>query len=77
MRAKTISVFCQACQGRLYKYKKQGKGQLVKVFLHKIVEDYTQQLRGVCPTCGAIFARPAIIKNRHANKIISARVFWS
>ncbi|EGD72757.1 hypothetical protein PTSG_04487 [Salpingoeca rosetta] len=74
-KATTIRVYCQQCSGMLLKYRKQGKGQLVKTFLHKIVKDNTKE-RCVCPDCGSVFARPAIIKNREANKIIAGRVFW-
>ena len=42
MRATTIKIYCQQCTTLLFKYRKQGKGQLVKTFLHKIVQDHTK-----------------------------------
>ena len=39
---RTIKIYCQQCTTLLFKYRKQGKGQLVKTFLHKIVQDHTK-----------------------------------
>jgi len=70
-----VTVLCNKCGQRLYRYAKgNGAGsQLVKVYLERIVEDYTDgQLS--CPSCGTEFARPATIHGRPANKIISGKV---
>jgi hypothetical protein len=76
MAARIIGVYCANCSTKLYRYKKGGKGSLVKCFLHKIEEDYTD-VRATCPNprCGTVFARPTFIKNKAANKIIGGKVF--
>lgn len=69
-----LKVFCQKCQSQLYKYHKQGAGQLIKCYKDMIVKDFTKgDLK--CPKCGEQFARDAIIHNRPSNKIIGGRVF--
>ena len=70
----TIKVFCRGCQYLLLTYHKGGKGQLVKIHLHKIVEDFTQQ-KGICPKCGSQFGREAVIKNHPALRVIGGKLF--
>lgn len=48
--SKTVEIYCAKCKAQLYKYRKGGKGALVKCFKERIVEDYTQTL---------VFARAA------------------
>jgi len=73
---KTVKVYCAKCQEQLYKYKKGGKGSLVKCFVERIVEDATAgDLK--CPECGTEFARPAMIRGKPANKIIGGKVTMS
>ncbi|KAA6422001.1 MAG: hypothetical protein FRX49_08019, partial [Trebouxia sp. A1-2] len=73
---KTVKVYCARCQEQLYKYKKGGKGSLVKCFVERIVEDATAgDLK--CPECGTEFARPAMIRGKPANKIIGGKVTMS
>lgn len=73
---KTVKVYCAKCQEQLYKYKKGGKGSLVKCFVERIVEDATAgDLK--CPQCGTEFARPAMIRGKPANKIIGGKVTMS
>ena len=76
-KSTSIKVFCSGCKTHLYTYRKKGGGSLVKCFLHKILWDGTQE-RCVCPNtqCGSAFCRPAVIKNRAANKIIGGKVFY-
>lgn len=70
---KTVKIYCAKCQEQLYKYKKGGKGSLVKCFVERIVEDATEgDLK--CPECGTEFARPAMIRGKPANKIIGGKV---
>lgn len=70
----TISVYCAKCKSLLYRYKKEGKGMLVKCYVDMIISDYTKgDLR--CPNCGQEFARHAIIQNRPAHKIIRGKIF--
>ncbi|WP_353518246.1 hypothetical protein [Thalassotalea sp. SU-HH00458] len=70
----TIEVFCRQCKTLLYKYRKGGKGALVKCFKERIISDYT--LRPChCPNCQQLFARELIIQGVGAYKIISAKVY--
>lgn len=74
MKAYTIAVHCNSCQTKLYRYKKEGGGHLLKCYVDMIMSDYTNgDLK--CPSCEQEFARHAIIHNRPAHKIIQGRVF--
>ena len=70
---KTVAIFCNNCKFQLFKYKKGGKGALVKCFKERIVEDYTQ-LPCVCPNCDKQFARDTIIRGVPAFKMIGGKV---
>jgi len=70
----TIRIYCRSCNAFLYKYRKEGPGKLVKCFVDGIVEDHTQEPY-TCPKCGKVFARPAMIDGRPANKIVQGSVF--
>jgi hypothetical protein len=72
---KSIDIYCSQCQGHLYKYKKGGKGALVKCFISRIVKDNTQT-PCQCPHCDAIFAREAMIRGMPAYKFIGNKVFF-
>ena len=62
------------CGTFLYRYRKEGKGHLVKCYKDAIVVDNTRgDLR--CPQCGQPFAREAAYHNRPANKIIQGKVY--
>jgi hypothetical protein len=74
MSVRFIGVYCSNCSTKLYRYRKGGKGSLVKCFLHKIEKDYTIE-RSVCPNCKEIFARSTFIRNKPVNKIIGGKVF--
>ena len=53
---RTISIFCAACRRLLYKYRKGGRGGLVKCLEDRIADDRTAgDLK--CPHCGQEFAR--------------------
>ncbi len=71
---KTVGVFCTKCRSKLYKYRKGGKGSLVKCFIERIVDDYTNG-HCACPKCGNEFARSTLIRGVPANKIIGGKVF--
>ena len=75
MAPRTIQVFCHTCNFLLLTYRKGGKGQLIKIHLHKILTDYTK-VKGICPGCGVQFGREAVIKNRPALRVIGGKVFW-
>lgn len=77
-KPRVIEVLCQ-CGLRLAKYRKGGKGRLVKMFLFKIVEDSEglflvepphqlgQQI--FCPECQKRVATIQLIKGKYAAKV--------
>ena len=56
----------------LFKYRKGGKGALVKCFKERIVVDNTV-VPGRCPNCDATFARQTMIRGVPAFKIIGGK----
>ena len=71
---KTINIFCSICKEKLFKYKKGGKGALVKCIEERIVNDYTNKdLK--CPNCSTEFGRPFRMGSRNAIKFIGNRVY--
>ena len=72
----TVKISCSKCGDFLYKYRKGGKGALVKCFVERIEEDAAHGAMA-CPGCGSEFARPAMIRGRPANKIIGGKVIVS
>ena len=72
--ARTISIYCAGCDTMLYKYRKGGRGGLVKCLVDRIVKDNTAGDMK-CPNCGQEFARLMLIRNRPAHKIIQGKVF--
>ena len=73
LASRKLAIHCRACQTHLYTYRKGGKGQLVKCFVDKIVEDHARGTQ--CPNCGSEFGRVTRIKNRLAHKIIGGKIF--
>lgn len=69
----TIKVVCAKCQTELYKYRKEGGGELIKCYVSGIIEDHTTQ-KLHCPKCGQQFAREAMVHGRPAHKIIQGKV---
>ena len=71
---RTITIHCLKCRTLLYRYRKRGRGGLVKCYVERILQDRTSgDLR--CPQCGQEFARPRMIRGRPAHKIIQGKVF--
>lgn len=71
---RTISIHCARCRTLLYKYRKGGRGGLVKCIVERIVEDFTHgDLK--CPGCGQAFARDRMMGGRPAHKIIQGKVY--
>lgn len=70
---KTVQIYCAKCKTKLYKYRKGGKGALVKCFKERIVEDFTHE-EGQCPSCSSIFARSTMIRGTPALKIVGGKV---
>ncbi|MEH6626522.1 MAG: hypothetical protein V7739_08755 [Motiliproteus sp.] len=69
----TVDISCAKCRTALLKYRKGGKGALVKCFKERISADYTEHL-GLCPQCGGCFARDTLVRGTPALKIISGKV---
>ena len=71
--SKTIDVKCAKCLSLLFKYRKAGKGALVKCFKERISIDYTKT-PAICPECQTPFARETIIRGVPAFKLIGGKV---
>ncbi|ADN77378.1 conserved hypothetical protein [Ferrimonas balearica DSM 9799] len=69
----TVAISCARCRAPLYRYRKGGKGALVKCFKERIVEDHTTE-PGHCPGCGLEFARDTLVRGTPAFKIIGGKV---
>lgn len=69
----TVDIACAKCKAPLFKYRKGGKGALVKCFIERIVRDYTEDQQH-CPHCNSEFARPAIIRGTPALKMVGGKV---
>ncbi len=70
---RTVQIYCAKCKFQLFKYRKGGKGALVKCFKERIVEDYTLE-EDICPSCQKQFARDALIRGAPALKIVGGKV---
>lgn len=73
---RTVDIFCSKCKTRLFKYRKGGKGALIKCFKERIAEDYTQ-LSCTCPQCYQVFARETLIRGTPALKIVGGKVTFN
>lgn len=73
--SKTVDIFCAKCRCQLFKYRKGGKGALVKCFKERISQDFTTEVCK-CPSCLQIFARETLIKGTPAYKIIGGKVWF-
>jgi len=71
----TVDIFCRKCKTQLFKYRKGGKGALVKCFKERISKDLTTQ-PCICPGCGLQFARDTLIRGIPAYKMIGGKVFF-
>ncbi len=72
--SRTVDVYCSRCKARLFKYRKGGKGSLVKCFKERINEDFTEQ-PCICPGCGGEFARDVLVRGTPAYKIIGGKAY--
>ena len=70
---RTVQISCLQCKTPIFKYRKGGKGALVKCFIERIVEDHTEQPCH-CPGCGQEFARETMIRGAPAYKMIGGKV---
>ena len=73
--SKTVDIFCKACNCQLFKYRKGGKGALVKCFKERISKDFTKE-SCICPKCGKPFARDVLVKGTPAFKMIGGKVWF-
>lgn len=71
----TVDVFCNKCKSQLFKYRKGGKGALVKCFKGRITKDYTTQ-PCICPNCELQFARDTLVRGTPAFKMIGGKAFF-
>ncbi len=70
---RSIHILCASCLCKLYKYRKGGRGSLVKCIPDRILKDYTKgDLR--CPECAQEFAREVSMGGRIVYKIIGGKV---
>ncbi len=70
---RTVQIVCAKCKSLLLKYRKDGKGALVKCFKERIVENYTED-EGICPSCDSQFARSTLIRGTPALKMVGGKV---
>ncbi|TKB55355.1 hypothetical protein [Ferrimonas aestuarii] len=70
---RSVDIYCSRCRHQLYRYRKGGKGALVKCFVERISTDYTEEV-GVCPSCQSQFGRQTLIRGAAAIKIIGGKV---
>ncbi|MBY5921576.1 hypothetical protein [Ferrimonas balearica] len=69
----TVDIRCARCRAPLYRYRKGGKGALVKCFKERITEDFTTE-PGICPGCGSQFARDTLVRGTPAFKMVGGKV---
>ncbi len=70
---RTVQISCMQCKTVLFKYRKGGKGALVKCFKERIIDDHTTT-PGHCPGCGQEFARETLIRGTPAYKMVGGKV---
>ncbi|GAA0300089.1 hypothetical protein GCM10009128_18850 [Psychrosphaera haliotis] len=72
---KSVTIYCKKCQQILFKYKKGGKGALIKCFKERITKDYTTE-NCTCPQCNSVFARDTLVRGTPAFKFIGGKVWF-
>ena len=70
---RTVDIFCSKCKTPLFKFRKGGKGALVKCCKERISKDFTSN-PCTCPGCQTVFARDTLIRGAPAFKIIGGKV---
>ncbi len=71
---RNIAIHCAACRCLLYRYRKGGRGGLVKCLPDRILEDHTRgDLK--CPQCDTEFVRFRPLAGQTVHKIIPGKVF--
>ncbi|EGR9007137.1 hypothetical protein I8D50_001239 [Vibrio vulnificus] len=69
---RTVEIICSKCRALLFKYRKGGKGALVKCFKERIVDNYCE-IACHCPNCDSEFARDSLIRGTPAYKLIGGK----
>ncbi len=69
-----IKIFCSGCNALLYKYNKEGPGNLVKCFVDGITENNTTKAC-TCPKCEKVFAREDLLRGRPIHRLIKGTFF--
>ena len=85
----TVSVNCNSCRQRLFRYKKKNgtKSNLIKCYVERIVQAEDEKLQEninnfseladdfvwCCPNCGVNFARCAMIRGLPALKLVGGK----
>jgi hypothetical protein len=70
----SVDIYCSQCKTQLFKYRKGGKGSLVKCFKERITKDFTVT-PCTCPNCLTLFARETLVRGTPAFKMIGTKVF--
>ncbi|WP_293750628.1 hypothetical protein [uncultured Paraglaciecola sp.] len=70
----SVDIYCNGCKTQLFKYRKGGKGSLIKCFKQRITKDFTL-VPCSCPKCKTIFARDTLVRGVPAFKMIGTKVF--
>ena len=73
--SRSVNIYCSKCQHPLFKYKKGGKGALVKCFKERITKNFTTE-ECTCPECATVFAREMLIRGTPAYKMIGGKVWF-
>ncbi|OCQ22097.1 hypothetical protein A7985_09900 [Pseudoalteromonas luteoviolacea] len=70
---RTVDIYCAKCKTQLFKYRKGGKGNLIKCFVERITVDHTDN-QTHCPNCEQEFSRRTLIRGTPALKIVGKKV---
>ena len=70
---RVVTISCNGCGTKLFKYHKNGKSALIKCFIQRISVNYCTE-ECVCPHCKQCFARPETIRGTPAYKIIGGKI---
>ena len=65
----TITILCSKCQTSLYKYKKEGGGELIKCYVSNILEDYTNGDCVARTVVNSLLAKQLFITGQHTKSL--------
>ena len=49
---------------------------MIKIRSSRVIEDYTEGLKVVCPRCSNTFGREFMLRGQIAYKLLGGQVFW-